>query len=114
MAIELSHVAERLEGLLPLPAQRSGERAGGEGFVSSGPESASSPRPSPPLRKGEGEGWSSLSVFTTRPDTLFGATYMVLAPEHPLTPLLASPAQAQAVSAYCQFAASKSDLERTD
>ena len=42
-------------GLLPLPAQRRGERAGGEGFVSSGPEGASSPRPSPPLRRGEGE-----------------------------------------------------------
>src|SRR2546425_10635923 len=53
--VELSHLAERLGGLLPLPAQRSGERAGGEGFVSSGPKGASSPRPSPPLRRGEGE-----------------------------------------------------------
>ena len=112
--IESSHLGERLGGLLPLPAQRSGERARGEGLVSSGPEGASSPRPSPPLRGGEGESWSSLSVFTTRPDTLFGATYMVLAPEHPLTALLASPAQADTVTAYCQFAASKSDLERTD
>src|SRR5438128_916296 len=54
-AIELSQLAGRLGGFLPLPAQRSGERAGGEGFVCSGPEGASSPRPSPPLRRGEGE-----------------------------------------------------------
>src|SRR2546427_5109398 len=60
MAIELSHVAERLGGLHPLPAQRSGERARGEGFVASGPEGASSPRPSPPLRRGEGETSSGL------------------------------------------------------
>ena len=54
-ATELRHVDETLGGLLPLPGQRSGERAGGEGFVSSGLEGASSPRPSPPLRRGEGE-----------------------------------------------------------
>ena len=55
------------EGLLPLPAQRSGERAGGEGFVSSVPEGASSPRPSPPLRGGEGE--SSLGFIAHGPDS---------------------------------------------
>ena len=54
-AIELSPLAEGLRGFLPLPAQRSGERAGGEGFVSIRSEGASSPRPSPPLRRGEGE-----------------------------------------------------------
>jgi leucyl-tRNA synthetase len=55
-----------------------------------------------------------LKVFTTRPDTLFGATYMVVAPEHPLVPALTLPAQRDAAMAYCRKAASKSDLERTD
>ena len=55
-----------------------------------------------------------LKVFTTRPDTLFGATFMVLAPEHPLVDALTTSAQRDAVTAYRQQAASKSDLERTD
>ena len=57
---------------------------------------------------------AKVTVFTTRPDTLFGATYMVLAPEHPLVERIASAAQAGAVAAYRERAASKSDLERTD
>lgn len=56
----------------------------------------------------------TLTVFTTRPDTLFGATYMVLAPEHPLVATLTSPAQRVAVEAYVAAATSKTDLERTD
>jgi leucyl-tRNA synthetase len=55
-----------------------------------------------------------LKVFTTRPDTLFGCTYMVMAPEHPLVPALTTPAQRAAVEAYRKKAATKSDLERTD
>ncbi len=55
-----------------------------------------------------------ISVFTTRPDTLFGATYMVLAPEHPLVETLTTTAQRGAVAAYRDQAARKSDLERTD
>ena len=55
-----------------------------------------------------------LKIFTTRPDTLFGATYMVVAPEHPLVPALTKPEQREAVEAYRKKAASKSDLERTD
>jgi leucyl-tRNA synthetase len=55
-----------------------------------------------------------LTVFTTRPDTLFGATYMVLAPEHKLVDELTPAAQRQAVDQYRAFAASKSDLERTE
>jgi leucyl-tRNA synthetase len=54
------------------------------------------------------------TVFTTRPDTLFGATYCVLAPEHPLVDAITTPAQRDAVEAYRQAAARKSDLERTD
>ncbi|MCX5647354.1 MAG: leucine--tRNA ligase [Phycisphaerae bacterium] len=53
-------------------------------------------------------------VFTTRPDTLFGATYMVIAPEHPLVDVITTPAQKAAVQEYCQAAARKSDLDRTD
>ena len=60
-----------------------------------------------------GEG-ASLEVFTTRPDTIFGATYMVIAPEHPLLEGLASSAQQAAVQQYVAEAANKSDLERTE
>ncbi len=56
----------------------------------------------------------SITVFTTRPDTLFGATYMVLSPEHKFVELLTTAEQADAVRQYQVFAASKSDLERTD
>ena len=56
----------------------------------------------------------ALKVFTTRPDTLFGCTYMVIAPEHPLVDVLTVPAHRDAVKTYRFKAASKSDLERTD
>ncbi len=55
-----------------------------------------------------------LWVFTTRPDTLFGATYMVIAPEHPFVDAITTPAQKAAVKEYCEAAARKSDLDRTD
>ena len=55
-----------------------------------------------------------LRIFTTRPDTLFGCTYMVLAPEHPLVESLTTAEQKAAVDAYKKKAAAKSDLERTD
>ena len=55
-----------------------------------------------------------IPVFTTRPDTLFGATYMVLSPEHPLVPQITAPEQRPAVEEYQKKVASKSDLERTD
>jgi leucyl-tRNA synthetase len=56
----------------------------------------------------------SIEIFTTRADTLFGATYMVLAPEHGLVSQITSQAQAKAVAAYQEEASRKSDLERTD
>ncbi|WP_037570828.1 leucine--tRNA ligase [Spirochaeta cellobiosiphila] len=56
----------------------------------------------------------NLEVYTTRPDTLFGATYMVVAPEHPLIDKMTSPEQKSAVNEYIKQAALKSDLERTD
>ena len=55
-----------------------------------------------------------ITVFTTRPDTLFGATYMVLAPEHPLVDQITSGDQKESVAEYRKEIASKSDLERTD
>lgn len=56
----------------------------------------------------------SIIVFTTRPDTLFGATYMVLAPEHPLVPLITTPENKAKVENYIRESALKTDLERTD
>jgi len=56
----------------------------------------------------------SLTAFTTRPDTIFGATYLVLAPEHPLVDTLASDLQRHVVASYLKAIATKSDLERTD
>jgi leucyl-tRNA synthetase len=63
------------------------------------------------LEKSEGE---SLLVFTTRPDTIFGATFMVVAPEHPLVARLTTPDRKKDVDAYLAKAARKSELERTD
>ena len=59
-------------------------------------------------------GGKEITVFTTRPDTLFGATYMVLAPEHPLVAEITAAEQKSAVEAYQKTCASKSDLERGD
>ncbi|OMF46758.1 MULTISPECIES: leucine--tRNA ligase [Paenibacillus] len=55
-----------------------------------------------------------LTVFTTRPDTLFGASYCVLAPEQELVDIITTPEQKDAVQQYREQAARKSDLERTD
>jgi leucyl-tRNA synthetase len=56
----------------------------------------------------------SIEVYTTRPDTLFGATYMVLAPEHPLVEKITTPEQQKAVQYYIKTAKRKSDMERTE
>lgn len=55
---------------------------------------------------------ATIRVFTTRPDTLFGATYMVLAPEHPLVDALTTAEQSEAVAAYRKEAAGKTDVDR--
>ena len=55
-----------------------------------------------------------IRVFTTRHDTLFGATYMVIAPEHPLVSKLVTDEQKEAVERYIEEASKKSDLDRTD
>ncbi|MBN8250748.1 leucine--tRNA ligase [Priestia flexa] len=56
----------------------------------------------------------TFTVFTTRPDTLFGATYAVLAPEHPFVDKITTAEQKAVVDAYIEKIKSKSDLERTD
>jgi leucyl-tRNA synthetase len=56
----------------------------------------------------------AVEVFTTRPDTLYGSTYMVLAPEHPLVDEVVTTEQADAVAAYRKLCAAKSELERTE
>lgn len=53
-----------------------------------------------------------ITVYTTRPDTLWGATFMVLSPEHELAKKITTPEQAQAVDDYCKYAANKSNVER--
>jgi leucyl-tRNA synthetase len=55
-----------------------------------------------------------ITVFTTRPDTLFGATFMVLAPEHPLVDVLTTPDRRKVVAQYRHQAASKKDIDRQD
>ena len=56
----------------------------------------------------------TITVFTTRPDTLFGATFMVLSPEHPLVPALTSADRRADVEAYVAAAAAKADEDRQD
>jgi leucyl-tRNA synthetase len=67
-----------------------------------------------PLEGGAGGPGDGLVVFTTRPDTLWGATFMVIAPEHALVRRLTRPERRAEVEAYCRQAALKSDLERTE
>lgn len=62
----------------------------------------------------EGHEGAQIEVFTTRPDTLFGASYMVLAPEHELVDQITTPEQADAIKKYQDEVSRRSDLERTD
>ncbi len=67
-----------------------------------------------PLLDGRGEASGErLTVFTTRPETIYGASYVVLAPEHPLVPTLTSAAQREAVMAFCDLVGRQSEQERT-
>ena len=54
-----------------------------------------------------------IGVFTTRPDTVYGVTYLVLAPEHPLTPKITTPEKKEAVETFIQEVAKESEIERT-
>jgi leucyl-tRNA synthetase len=60
----------------------------------------------------EEDGELSVTVFTTRPDTLYGATYMVLAPEHPLVDQITTPSHQDAIAAYRTLVAAKSERDR--
>ncbi|MFM7077382.1 MAG: leucine--tRNA ligase [Planctomycetaceae bacterium] len=60
------------------------------------------------------EAGGALRVYTTRPDTLYGVTYLVIAPEHPMIDLLTTPDRRDAIRDYREAAARKSDLDRTD
>ncbi len=64
--------------------------------------------------KNEKSGPQMITVFTTRPDTIFGATFMVLAPEHPLIPQLVNDNTREEVEKYCQAAIKKSEIERQE
>lgn len=59
-------------------------------------------------------GGESLKVFTTRPDTLYGATFMVLSPEHPLTDVITTDEKREEVAAYVKEAQAKSEIERSE
>lgn len=89
------------------------QRLPGSSFVSHPPSNPKHTQLSP----GEGATLpadAKLAVFTTRPDTLYGATYMVVAPEHPLLEALLSEGQRAEGKAYAEAATRKSDLERTE
>ena len=66
----------------------------------------------PALSKGEGLGVRSIDVFTTRPDTIFGVTFMTLAPEHELVEIITTAEQKSAVEAYIEKTAKRSERER--
>jgi leucyl-tRNA synthetase len=91
----------------PMPEAGDGDR----GTAGGNPESETR-NPKSEIRNPDSE--TRIRVFTTRPDTLFGATYLVLSPEHRLVGQLTTPGQQEAVTKYRAFAASKSDLERTE
>ena len=63
---------------------------------------------------GTGGSWHEIEFFTTRPDTIFGVTYMVLAPEHPLVEKITIPGRMQEVKTYVEASSRKSELARQD
>ena len=66
------------------------------------------------FRTSELSNFRTITVYTTRPDTLFGATYMVLSPEHPLVDAITTDGQRAAVKQYQEEASRKSDMDRTE
>jgi len=60
------------------------------------------------------EGYGPIEVFTTRPDTLFGATFFVISPEHPAVEKITTPERSEEVRAYVEGAARMSEIDRTD
>lgn len=100
----------------PQPSPCQGEGAGKRDLSESGKEKSFGVIVPPSLQGGgQEEILSEIEVFTTRPDTLFGATYFVLAPEHPLIGHLESKiTNWKEVLGYVKKVSAKSDLERTD
>lgn len=104
------------EGIKKLQRDWIGRSTGAEVDFFVGPEAEFEAWKSNQASAGFSEeaGESVLRIYTTRPDTLFGATYMVIAPEHPLVGHLTTDDQKTAVDEYCQQASFKSDRERQD
>ncbi|PJZ27864.1 leucine--tRNA ligase [Leptospira kmetyi] len=67
-----------------------------------------------PFKKSLPSGLEGIRIFTTRPDTIFGVTYMVVAPEHPIVAEITTPEQKQKVEEYQKASSLKSDLDRTE
>jgi leucyl-tRNA synthetase len=91
----------------PLPRGRGSDYGRGSGACLFDNRQSAIDNPPDPARP------DGIRVYTTRPDTLFGATYMVLAPEHPLVESVTTPEHRDAVQAYVEAARRKSDLVRT-
>jgi len=97
---------------LPVSGSRSATEEASTAALSSTPEGFSlTGRPALPVPGNDGSG-SSITVFTTRPDTLWGATFMVLAPEHPLVATLTTAEQRDAVAAYAARAGRETEMDR--
>ena len=107
----LKEIKEEL--VLPLaPSQGGGIVArNGSGFIEGTNVDTKNNRDkgTSPLSLGEGQG---VRIFTTRPDTLFGVTYLTLAPEHPLVPLITTEGQRAEVEAYIAATAKRSERDR--
>jgi len=101
-------------GLAPPGSREGAELEESRNAVGQAPPYRNAVGQAPPYRNFKLRTSNCLWVFTTRPDTLFGATYLVLAPEHPLVDVITTPRQEAAVRAYREAAARKSDLDRTD
>ncbi len=99
------------EGIKALQRNWIGRSTGAEVDFRLQNENAGEPRPESFPAKPDA---NTLRVYTTRPDTLFGATYMVIAPEHPYVTKLTTDENAAAVKKYCDQAGLKSDLDRTE
>ena len=126
--LRITHYAERLEndladvnwpeGIKKLQSDWIGKSSGAEVDFFIGPENDfdvwKSNRESSATKFPRKPAGDVLRVYTTRPDTLFGATYMVISPEHPFVEKLTTADQAEAVRSYCEAASNKSDRDRQD
>lgn len=111
---EGAEITFRVDGVDSMPSTElsatNGERSKCSSARNDGPEQTGS--------EGDGESIPSITdgitVFTTRPDTIFGVTFLVLAPEHPLVKFLVNPDTKEKVEQYCKAAIKKSEIERQE